>query len=156
MLTVFELIKSTQKTKHMAKPEQLNAKSTRVHRYFSEAFKRKKVEELDKKLITVGELCRVYEVSAPAVYKWIYKYSVMRKKGVKLVVESESDTAKIKALQQHICELEQLLGQKQFEVDFMKKQMGIISEKYGVDFKKKVSGPPSPGSGLTGENTPTK
>ena len=132
----------------MAKPDQLKVKSTRVHRYFSEEFKRKKVEELDKRIITLSELCRQYEVSSTAVYKWIYKYSLMRKKGIKM--------AKIKALKQHISELEQLLGQKQFEVDFMNKQMEIISEKYGVDFKKKASGKPSPGSGPTGENTNTK
>ena len=140
----------------MAKPDQLKVKSTRVHRYFSEEFKRKKVEELDKRIITLSELCRQYEVSSTAMYKWIYKYSLMRKKGIKMVVEAESDTAKIKALKQHISELEQLLGQKQFEVDFMNKQMEIISEKYGVDFKKKASGKPSPGSGPTGENTNTK
>ena len=140
----------------MARPVDLKPKSTRVHRYFSEDFKKKKVEELDKRLITLSELCRQYEVSNTAVYKWIYKYSLMRKKGIKMVVEAKSDTAKIQALKQHIAELEQLLGQKQFEVDFMNKQMEIISEKYGVDFKKKASGKPSPGSGRTEENTTTK
>ena len=140
----------------MARPVDLKPKSTRVHRYFSEDFKKKKVEELDKRLITLSELCRQYEVSNTAVYKWIYKYSLMRKKGVKMVVEAKSDTAKIQALKQHIAELEQLLGQKQFEVDFMNKQMEIVSEKYGVDFKKKASGKPSPGCGPTEKNTTTK
>jgi len=140
----------------MARPVDLKPKSTRVHRYFSEDFKKKKVEELDKRLITLSELCRQYEVSNTAVYKWIYKYSLMRKKGIKMVVEAKSDTAKIQALKQHIAELEQLLGQKQFEVDFMNKQMEIVSEKYGIDFKKKASGKPSPGSGPTEENTTTK
>jgi transposase len=140
----------------MARPEQLNQKSTRVNRYFSEEFRRKKVEELDKKLTTVSELSKEYGVSRANVYKWIYKYSLMRKKGVKMVVEAESDTAKIKALKDHIKELEQLLGQKQFEVDFMKKQMDIASEDYGVDFKKKASGKPSSGFGNTEQNTNTK
>ena len=140
----------------MARPVDLKPKSTRVHRYFSEDFKKKKVEELDKRIITLSELCRQYEVSSTAVYKWIYKYSLMRKKGIKMVVEAKSDTAKIQALKQHIAELEQLLGQKQFEVDFMNKQMEIVSEKYGIDFKKKASGKPSPGCGPTEENTTTK
>ena len=128
----------------------------KVSRYFSEEFKRKKVGELERKLTSVTEICRQYEVSPPAVYKWIYKYSLMKKKGIKMVVETDSDTAKIKALKEHIDELEQLLGQKEFEIDFLKKQMQIASDRYGVDLKKKLSGKRSPGSGNTEQNTPTK
>ena len=131
-------------------------KVVRVSRYFSEDFKKKKVAEVERKLTTVAEICRQYEVSSPAVYKWIFKYSLMKKKGIKMVVESQSDTAKIKALKQHVCELEQLLGQKQFEIDFLKKQMEIASEQYGVDLKKKRFGKRSPGSGNTEKNTVTK
>jgi len=116
------------------------SKSVRVSRYFSEEFKRKKVAELEKKLTTVAEIGRQYEVSSPAVYKWVYKYSLMKKKGIKMVVEADSDTTKIKALKEHIAQLEQMLGQKEFEIDFLKKQMQIASEQYGVDLKKKRSG----------------
>lgn len=128
----------------------------KVSRYFSEEFKRKKVLEVEKKLTTVRDICKQYEVSRPAVYKWIYKYSLMKKKGIKMVVEAQSDTAKIKALKEHIHELEQLLGQKEFEIDFLKKQMEIAGDRYGVDLKKKLSGKRSPGSGNTEKNTPTK
>jgi transposase len=141
----------------MAKVEQLKSIAVaRRFRYFSEDFKRKKIAELDKKLISVSEICKQYAVSRPAVYKWIYKYSLMRKKGIKMVVEAESDTAKIKALRQHIAQLEQLLGQKQFEIDFLRTQIEIASEQYGVDLKKKLSGKRSPGTGHTGKNTATK
>ena len=127
----------------------------RQNRYFSEEFKKKKVDELDKKLITVAEVCREYEVTQTAVYKWIYKYSLMRKKGIKMVVEAESDTAKIKALKEHIAQLEQLLGQEQFKIDFLEKQFELAQEQYGLDLKKKQSGPPFSSSGSTGENTAT-
>lgn len=140
----------------MARPDQLKKRVVRNTRYFSEDFKRKKVEEVDKRITSISDICKEYDVSSTAVYKWVYKYSLMRKKGVKMVVEAKSDTAKIKALNDHIKELEQLLGQKQFEVDFMKKQMEIASEDYGVDFKKKASGKPSSGSGNTEQNTNTK
>lgn len=141
----------------MAKLDQLTPEvPLRNTRYFSEEFRKKKVDELDKKLTSVSEVCKEYGVSTTAVYKWIYKYSLMRKKAIKMVIEPESDTGKIKALRQHITELEQLLGQKQFELDFLKKQMDLASEHYGVDLKKKVSGGPSVGSGKTAKNTPTK
>ena len=73
-----------------------------------------------------------------------------------MVIEPESDTARIKALKQHISELEQLLGQKQFEVDFLQKQMQLASQQFGIDMKKKLSGKPSAGSGNTEGNTATK
>jgi transposase-like protein len=140
----------------MARADQMRKRVVRSTRYFSEDFKRKKVEEIDKRITSISDICKEYDVSNTAVYRWVYKYSLMRKKGVKMVVEAQSDTAKIKALKEHIKELEQLLGQKQFEVDFMEKQMEIASEDYGVDFKKKPSGPASSGSGNTEESTNTK
>jgi transposase-like protein len=140
----------------MARSNELKKAVVRNTRYFSEDFKRKKVKELDKRITSIADICKEYEVSNTAVYKWVYKYSLMRKKGVKMVVEPESDTARIKALKQHISELEQLLGKKQFEIDFIKKQMEIASEQYGFDFKKKPSGQASSGSGNTGKSTTTK
>lgn len=140
----------------MARLDQLSpVVAPRKARYFSEDFKRKKVEELDKNLVTVAEICRQYSVSYTAVYKWIYKYSLMRKKAVKMVVEAQSDTARIKALQEHIAQLEQLIGKQQFELAFKDKQLQIISEQYGVDVKKKLSGPPFDGSGNTDASTTT-
>lgn len=141
----------------MATTNKLNTKATeRKTRYFSEDFKRRKVEELDRRITSMAQICKEYSVSSTAVYKWIYKYSLMKKKAVKMVVEAESDTARIAALRQHIAQLEQLLGKKQFELDFLNKQIELASEQYGIDLKKKASFPPSPGTGSTGENTPTK
>jgi transposase len=141
----------------MARKEQLTSKPDfRQKRYFSEAFRKKKVEELDQRLTTVSEICKTYAVSNTAVYKWIYKYSLMRRKSVKMVVEAQSDTARIKSLQEHVSQLEQLLGQKQFEIDFLQKQIEIASEQYGIDFKKKRSGQPCVGIGSIGKSTATK
>lgn len=111
---------------------------------------------MDKRITTVSELCKQYSVSNTAVYNWIYKYSVMRKKGQKLVVEAKSDTERIKALREHIKELEQLVGQKQFQIEFLQRQLQIASEQYGVELKKKPFTPQSSGIGSTGANTPTK
>lgn len=141
----------------MATIEQVRSKVFhRLNRYFSVDFKKKKVEELDKRITTISEICKEYQLSKTAVYKWIYKYSLMKKKGVKMVVEAESDTVKIKALKQHISQLEQLLGQKEFELEFLQKQMEIASEQYGIDLKKKLSGKPSAGFGSTEPSTPTQ
>ena len=138
----------------MAKPEELAKKpSQRIIRYFSESFKRKKVQEIEKNICTVLEVSREYEVSATAVYKWIYKYSRNRKRGVKQVVEAMSDTRKIQELKSKIKDLEQMLGQKQFEIEFKNKMIDIAEEMYNIDIKKKLGSQRSPGSGSTGKNT---
>lgn len=141
----------------MATVEQLHLTvRQRQNRYFSEQFKQKKVHEIDKLITSVAEVCREYEVSRTSVYKWIYKFSLMRKKTIRTVVESKSDTTKIKALKDQIEQLEKLLGQKQFQIDFLEKQMEIASDELGIDLKKKLSSNRLPGSGKTGKNTSTK
>jgi transposase len=76
----------------------------RQNRFFSEEFRKKKVSELERNLTSVSEICKTYQVSASAVYKWIYKYSLMRKRQEKQVVEAQSDTRKILLLQEQIKE----------------------------------------------------
>jgi len=123
------------------------------HRSFSEDFKRKKIRELERKLTSIPDICRTYSVSRTSVYKWIYKYSVMAKKQVKQVVEAKSDTAKIKALQEQIKELERIIGQKQLLLEFKDKMIEIAEADYGIDIKKKVGSKLSSGITSTGKRT---
>lgn len=123
----------------MATQEQLSRleRRSRYNRSFSEDFKRQKVEEIEKNLSTVSEICKEYNVSHTAVYRWLYKFSRMRKKGLKQVVEAESDTRKLIELQKKIKELEQIIGQKQILLDFKDKMIELAEEEYQVDIKKK-------------------
>lgn len=106
-------------------------------------------------MVSIGEICKEYKVSRTSVYRWIYKYSAMRKKQERQIVESKSDTIKIKQLKQRVKELEQIIGQKQILLDFKEKMIEIAEEKYGVDIKKKFGSKAWCGSGSTEENTPT-
>jgi transposase-like protein len=121
----------------------------RQMRYFSEEFKKQKVREIEKNLCRFNDVCKEYEVSRTAVYRWIYKYSSMRKKGEKQVVESESDTKKILALRERVKELERIIGQKQLLIDFQEKVIEVAEQEYKVDIKKKFGGKPSSGTGIT-------
>jgi transposase-like protein len=127
--------------------------SQRRSRYFSEEFKKKKVREIEKNLVEIKDLCKEYEVSRTSVYNWIYKYSAMKKKGTRQVVEAESDTKKIKALKEQIKLLEQSLGQKQILIDFQSKVIDLAEEEYKIDIKKKFGDKPYSGSGTTGDST---
>lgn len=135
--------------------EKLTVKE-RMYRYFSEDFKRKKVSELDRNLITIAALCREHQVSPAAVYKWIYKYSGMRKKGLKQVVEAKSDSGKLLAMREQIKELERIIGEKQIKLDFQEKLIELAESEYKVDIKKKFTGKLSSGTGFTGRSTKSK
>ena len=128
----------------------------RLNRYFSEDFKRQKVSEIDRNLIRVSDLCREYQVSGAAVYRWIYKYSRMRKKGVKQVVERQSDSKKLQYLQEQVKELERIIGEKQIKLDFQEKMIELAENAYNIDIKKKFSAKPSSGIGSTGKSTKLK
>jgi len=111
----------------------------RQNRFFNESFKRKKVGEIDRNILSVSELCKEYQVSRSSVYKWIYKYSQMRKRENKQVIEPESETRKVLLLKQEVNELQRVIGEKQLKLDFLEKMITLAEEEYGVDIKKKFT-----------------
>ncbi len=119
--------------------------SERQRRNFSESFKIKKVREIEIGITKVSDICEAYEVSGTAVYRWIYKYGLMKDKKERLVIES--DTQELLALKKKIAELERTIGQKQLLIDFKDKMIDIAEDMYGVDIKKKLSGQLSNTSG---------
>lgn len=121
----------------------------RRKRIFSEEFKIKKVREIEQKITTVSQISREYEVLRGNVNKWVQKYSSSYKKGVRLIVEMESDTQKLIALQSKIAELERIVGQKQLLIDFQMKMISLAEQEYGIDIKKKLENEPSSITGFT-------
>lgn len=141
----------------MAKPKAFRIKPTpRINRYFSESFKEKKVREIERNLTKVSEISKEYEVSTTAVYKWLDKYSSFRKRQVRQVIEPMSDTKKIQELKAKIKELEQVVGQKQIQLEFKEKMIELAEQMYNVDIKKKLGTKRSSGSGSTDQNTAEK
>ncbi len=61
------------------------------NRNLNEALKRKLIDELDKKVITIGQIVVLYGVSRTTVYKWRYLYSVHYQKQTKVVIQMESE-----------------------------------------------------------------
>jgi transposase-like protein len=128
----------------------------RILRYFSEDFKRKKVREIEQGLTSVTQISREYQVTRAAIYKWIHKFSAMRKKAVKQVIEAKSDTGKIAQLRQQVQEMERMVGKKQIMIDFLEKMIELAEKEYAIDIKKKFSSTPSSGSGPIGRRTKSK
>lgn len=121
----------------------------RRKRTFSEDFKRQKVREIERKETTVKEVSKAYQVRENNVYKWIYKYSSSYKKGVRLVVEMESETKRVIELMQKVAELERVVGQKQLVIDFQAKIIDLAEEEYKIDIKKKLNSEPCSTTGTT-------
>lgn len=126
------------------------------NRYFSTDFKKKRVEEIEKNLVTVSDICKTHKVSRTSVYRWLYKYSDMAKKQVKQVVEAKSDTKKIQLLQDKIKELERIVGQKQILIEFQEKMIEIAESTYKIDIKKKSSSKRSSGISAIEKDTESK
>ena len=125
----------------------------RSKRIFSEEFKKQKVREIEQKQTTIAAVSKAYQVRYSNVCKWINKYSTTYKKGVRLVVEMESETKKLIALQARIAELERIVGQKQLTIDFQAKMIELAEQAYGIDIKKKQETKPSSTSGNSENNS---
>lgn len=123
-------------------------------RIFSRDFKQQKVREIERNLTTVGEVSKEYEVSRTAVYKWLDAYSVDNHRKVRCIVEPMSDSKKIEDLKARIKELEQMVGQKQIQLEFKDKMIELAEERYKVDIKKKFGSKRSSASGTIGKNSP--
>ena len=125
----------------------------RRRRHFSEEFKQKKVREIEQKVTTIAQVSREYEVRENNVSKWLVKYGQNYMKGVRVIVESESDTARLLALKAKVADLERIIGQKQVQLDFKDKMIDLAEETYGVDIKKKFEPRPLSGTGNTESNS---
>ena len=116
-------------------------------RIFTEAFKRERVKEYEQGSYSVPELSKLFKISGALIYNWIYKYSTYNKKSCILVEMKDSSTLRVKGLECRIKELEQIVGQKQIEMDYLEKLISIAETDLGVDIKKNSNTPQSTGLG---------
>lgn len=123
----------------MPKRPELSDKTTtnlRTRRIFSATFKEQKVKEIEKGLLSITQASKLYKVSCQSIYKWLYKYSTKYEKGVVQVVQMESEAKKTEELLKRVSELEQVVGQKQLEIDYLNKLLELSSLEFKVDIKK--------------------
>ncbi len=123
--------------------------SQKRRRRFSENFKRDKVRELEQGYVRVVELCKLYDVSSAAIYKWIAKFGSGKDKKEWLMVESKSDTQELLKLRKQVAELERKLGQKQILIDYQEKMIELAESHYGIDIKKNSNTQVCKTSGIT-------
>lgn len=128
------------------------SQSERQRRSFSESFKKAKVQDIERGLVTISEVCKAYEVSNTAVYRWLKLYGCNQEKKERMIVETESDTQALLALKRQVAELERKVGQKQITIDFQNAMIELAEETYGISIKKNSSSQPSDAFGNTGSS----
>jgi len=111
----------------------------REARYFSEAFHKKIVKDIEDKLTTVAGVCRDYEVSRTSVHKWIRLYSLNYQKQIVKVVELESESHKRKLLEKELAETQKVAGGQAVEIVFLNKLIEIIETTFDIDLKKNIN-----------------
>lgn len=120
-------------------------KRVKRKRYYSENFKLKIVNEYESGTYTVLELVRVYDLIEQTIYTWIYKYSTYNKKSIQVVEMKDSSANKLKKLEQKIKDLQEAVGRKQMNIDYLEKMIDLAKDHYDIDIKKSSDTPPSGG-----------
>jgi len=123
-----------------------NIRKIKKGRFYSESFKKAIVSEFEKGKHSVYELERIYGVSNPTIYSWIYKYSTFNEKGYRVIEHKMSSSKKIRELESKIKELEQKVGQKQIMIDYLETMMEVAKDELNIDIKKNFGTPQSKSS----------
>lgn len=123
-----------------------SGKRVRRRRVFSEDFKLEIVRLYESGERTVLEMVREYGLSVQTVYNWIYIFSEYNKKSIQVVEMKDSQQSKIREMEKRIKELEQAVGRKQMNIDYLEKMIDLAKDHYDIDIKKNFDTPPSGGS----------
>jgi len=115
-------------------------------RRYSEEFKRKLVDDYESGAMSVVQMGRYYGIKAQVIYNWIYKYSTYNEKNIRIVEMKDSQTNKLKELEEKVKELERIVGKKQVMIDYLEKMIDLAKEHYSIDIKKNFDTPLSGGS----------
>lgn len=124
------------------------------NRCFSVELKKSKVSDIEKRLLSVKDVTEQLQVTRTSVYRWLYLYG-STEKGLKTVVQMDSEQVKTEQLKRRIAELERSVGQKQLQIDVLEKIVEFGGEAAGFDLKKKYATAHSNGLGSSAINAPT-
>lgn len=126
-----------------------NGRRVKRTRRYAEDFKKKIVKHYESGKFTVLEMCKLYDISEPTIYRWIYKYSKYNNKSIQVVEMKDSQAEKMKRMEARIKELEQVVGQKQINIDYLEKMIELAKEEFDIDIKKNSNTRRSGGSKTT-------
>jgi len=126
-----------------------NLKVLKKQRFYSIEFKRQLVKEFESGQFSVPQLEKLHGISNASIYSWIHKFSTFNEKGMRVVEMKQSSHIKLKELAQKVKDLEQIVGKKQIQIDYLEKMIDLAKEELEIDIKKNSNTPQSTGLEIT-------
>jgi len=118
-------------------------KNDQVVRHFSESFKLKILAELSTGKYSKRQLSRLYGIGSSTINDWIRKYDRKDLMNTRVMVESEDEITRIKALQKEIEQLKKVIIKKDLENLVSDCYLEAAAKNQGYDnveeFKKKLN-----------------
>ncbi|MEL7159785.1 MAG: transposase [Bacteroidota bacterium] len=115
----------------------------RPRRRYATDFKRARVKDFESGTFSIGQLSRLYDIHPATLYNWVKKFTILPAQNAVIMEVPNSQTAKVKQLEERVALLERALGNKQIELDLTLAKM-VILEEQGIDVKKKPPPPSRP------------
>ena len=106
-------------------------KNDGILRRYSEGFKLKILAELSTGKYSKRELGDIYGVNRTTINEWVKKYNRKDLMNTRILVETEGETSRLKALQKEIKQLKELLIKKDLDKLALDSYLEIAAEKLG-------------------------
>jgi transposase-like protein len=106
-------------------------KNDMVTRRYSEGFKLKILAELSTGNYSKKQLGTIYGINRTTINEWITKYDRKDLMNTRIMIESQDEITRIKALQKEIEQLKKLLLKKDLEMLVNDSYLEVIAQKYG-------------------------
>ncbi|TDO01451.1 transposase [Sunxiuqinia elliptica] len=106
-------------------------KNDGILRRYSEGFKLKILAELSTGKYSKRELGDIYGVNRTTINEWVKKYNRKDLMNTRILVETEGETSRLKALQKEIKQLKELLIKKDLDKLALDSYLEVAAEKLG-------------------------
>ena len=117
-------------------------KDNRTIKKYSESFKLKVLSEIESGKYTKSEVCKVYGIGTPSLYRWINKFDKFALMNKRIRIETMEEKDKIKSLEKEIAKLKEALVNKDLKLFINECYLDVAREKLGYEdleeFKKKL------------------
>jgi transposase-like protein len=106
-------------------------KNDGIVRRYSEGFKLKILDELSKGKFSKKKLGEIYGINRTTINEWIKKYNRKDLMNTRILVENLDETTRLKALQEEVKQLKELLIKKDLDKLVMDSYLEVAAEKLG-------------------------
>ena len=108
-------------------------KNDGVTRRYSESFKLKILSELSSGKYSKRQLSRIYGIQSSTINEWVRKYDRKDLMNTRIMVETKDEISRLKALQQEVAQLKELLIKKDLDKLAMDAYLEVAAENLGYE-----------------------